>query len=67
MTFILKVIIFFAILYWFFRLITKPFRDFLKQFQGEVRQMNDLFTERNQQPKSKTENIGEYIDYEEID
>lgn len=63
---LLKVIIVFAIVYFVFRRITKPFRDFINQAKKQSKMQSDNLKKTESKPTSKTDNVGEYIDYEEV-
>lgn len=71
---ILKIILFFILLFYTFRLLS-PFiiRFILKRFQNKMRKnfekMNDTdYSNQSKKPKSNSKDkVGEYIDFEEID
>ncbi len=74
MSITVKIILLFFLLYLGFRMITKPFRDAFRMMKKQMNQMNEEMNARSRttnknQPKeqSKSDNIGEYIDYEEIE
>jgi len=66
MAIFLKVLVIFILIYIGFRMITKPFRDYIRAIkkQTEIRKDQRASTETND---TKTKDLGEYIDYEEVE
>lgn len=65
---ILKVLLILALLYLGFRYITKPFRDLARQHKANaerIRKDRGKGATRKEN-STKTENLGDYIDYEDI-
>lgn len=67
MGFLLKVLIVFGVLYFGYRMVTKPFRDYVKAAQKQAKMREKQSQNPNKKSETKTENVGEYIDYEEIE
>lgn len=65
MTLLLKLLLVVALLYLGIRMITKPFRDVIKKAAKQQEQYQNQSTTNTN--TSKTDDIGEYIDYEEIE
>lgn len=66
MSLLLKVLLVVLLLYLGVRYITKPFRDILKQAEEKRKEFYDQ-QQKNATSTSKTDDVGEYIDYEEIE
>lgn len=63
----LTIVLVLFLLYMGFRSITKPFRDALTDFRSQMQKMKDMNTQTPRESKTRSEHIGEYIDYEELD
>lgn len=57
-----KILLFLGIAYFGYRYLTKPFRDYQKQMKHKAQNKQD----KASQQSSKTDDIGEYIDFEEV-
>lgn len=66
MTLFFKILLIFLLLILGVRYITKPFRDILKQ-TVKFREKVEKQKRENNNKTSKTDDLGEYIDYEEIE
>lgn len=66
---VLKIVLIIALLYLGFRYITKPFRDLAKQHKENAERFNKQKSKNATASKTetKTEHIGDYIDYEDIE
>lgn len=68
MSLAIKLLIIFFLLYLGARYITKPFRDVIKQAKRETEKMRQDYQQKQEQKQtSKTDELGEYIDFEEIE
>lgn len=63
---LLPILLFLGIIYIGYRLITKPFRDYVKAAKKQER-FGKKSEQKNKNTSSPSEDLGDFIDYEEVE